>query len=288
MNRTRSILIAVVCPLLVLAGCAGIMSVPPITTADGSSHREGDFVWYDLLTEDLPKAERFYGDLFGWTFAETEVPGYSLIEHRGRPIGGIVDTATRRSKLNESQWVSVLSIPDVDAAVETARNSGGTVHIRPTDLPGRGRLAIVSDPRGALFALLRTTTGDPPVREIEFGDWMWTELWTLEPETSAAFYTGLAGYDLEKRIILEDIEYDVFTLGGTPCAGLIPLPDDNIRAHWLPYVRVEDAAALAKRVEDLGGRVLLDPSAGERRGSVAIVLDPTGAPLALQEWEGAS
>ena len=34
-----------------------------------------------LLTEDLPKAERFYGGLFGWTFRETEVPGYSLIEH---------------------------------------------------------------------------------------------------------------------------------------------------------------------------------------------------------------
>ena len=73
--------------LLVLAACATITNVPPITTADASSHREGEFVWYDLLTEDLAQAERFYGELLGWTFTETDVPGYSLIEHGGRPIG---------------------------------------------------------------------------------------------------------------------------------------------------------------------------------------------------------
>jgi predicted enzyme related to lactoylglutathione lyase len=271
--------------LLALAGCATITSVPPITTADTSPHRDGAFVWYDLLTEDLPKAERFYGGLFGWTFAETDVPGYSLIEHGGRAIGGIVDTSARRSKLNESQWVSVLSTPDVEAAVGATRDAGGTVHVRPTDLPGRGRLAVVSDPEGALLALLRTTTGDPPARRAGIGDWLWTELWTADPTSAGAFYAGLAGYDVERRTILEDIEYDVFTIAGDPRAGMIPLPDDSIRPHWLPYVRVEDAAALAAEVEALGGRVLLDPSEGARRGSVAIVLDPTGAPLALQEWE---
>jgi predicted enzyme related to lactoylglutathione lyase len=285
---TRSLFLATAVSLLALVGCAGITSVPPITTADSSSRREGDFVWHDLLTEDLPNAERFYGELFGWTFTETEVPGYSLIEYRGRPIGGIVDTATRNSKVNESQWVSVLSILDVDAAVDAVRASGGAVHVRPTDLPGRGRLAVVSDPRGALFALLRTTTGDPPDRKVEIGDWMWTELWTLDLEASAAFYSELAGYELEQRTILEGIDYDVFTLGGRPRAGLIPMPEKSVRAHWLPYVRVDDAAALAEKVEGLGGRVLLDPSRGERRGTVAIVLDPTGAPLALQEWEDPS
>ena len=66
------------------------------------------------------------------------------------------------------------------------------------------------------------------------------------------------------------------------------LPDESIRPHWLPYVRVADAAALAAEVERLGGRVLLDPDEGARRGTVAIVLDPTGAPLALQEWENPS
>lgn len=288
MRRTRIPLLAIAGSVLMLAGCATLTTVPPITTADVSPHRDGEFVWHDLLTEDRPKAERFYGELFGWTFTETEVPGYSLIEHRGRLIGGMVDTSARHSKLNESQWVSVLSVPDVDAAAETTRASGGAVHVRPTDLPGRGRLAVVSDPSGALLAFLRTTTGDPSDRKAEIGDWMWTELWTLDLDASAGFYGGLVGYDLEQRIILEDIPYDVFTLGGKPRAGVIRLPDEIVRAHWLPYVRVEDVAALARKVEGLGGRVLLDPSAGERRGSVAIVLDPTGAPLALQEWESAS
>jgi hypothetical protein len=58
----------------------------------------------------------------------------------------------------------------------------------------------------------------------------------------------------------------------------------EVRAHWLPYLRVEDPGSLAARVEELGGKLLLAPSDAARRGSVAIVLDPSGAPVAFQKW----
>jgi predicted enzyme related to lactoylglutathione lyase len=54
--------------------------------------------------------------------------------------------------------------------------------------------------------------------------------------------------------------------------------------NWLPYVFVNDPAGLAARVAGLGGRVLLTPSPDLRKGSLAVVADPTGAVVALQKY----
>ena len=64
------------------------------------------------------------------------------------------------------------------------------------------------------------------------------------------------------------------------------LPDTrkNVPPNWLPYVLVADPAALAARVEGLGGRVLLSPQPEHRKGSLAVVADPTGAVVALQKF----
>ena len=63
------------------------------------------------------------------------------------------------------------------------------------------------------------------------------------------------------------------------------LAREDVRAHWLPYVRVADPKPLADRVDDLGGFVLLPPLDEIRQGTVAIVIDPSGAAVALQQWE---
>jgi hypothetical protein len=57
-----------------------------------------------------------------------------------------------------------------------------------------------------------------------------------------------------------------------------------MRPAWLPYVMVTDPAGLAERARALGGTVLFEPRADVRKGTLAIVADPSGAPLALQKW----
>jgi predicted enzyme related to lactoylglutathione lyase len=49
-------------------------------------------------------------------------------------------------------------------------------------------------------------------------------------------------------------------------------------------VRVDDPAALAERVTELGGSVVIAPRPDVRDGTLALVLDPSGAPVALQKW----
>ena len=69
-----------------------------------------------------------------------------------------------------------------------------------------------------------------------------------------------------------------------PRAGIIQLETEGVRSHWVPYVRVADPEAIAEQVEELGGRVLIPPSVDLRSGSVALIADPGGAPLVVQQW----
>jgi len=268
-----------------LAACvAHKPTLAPITTAPDAVPAPGKFVWYDLLTEDVDGVRKFYGELLGWKFVATEAPNYTLIEHDGRPIGGIVDMTELDPDANQSQWVSLLSVPDVAAAVQATREAGGEIHVKPMAIPGRGTLAVVSDPRGALLAYVRALGGDPPDRDPGIGSFMWTELWTDDLEASYGFYKDLIGYNLDEEIILDDVEYIVFENGDGPRAGVIVRPIDEVRPHWLPYLRVEDPSSLVDRVEELGGKVVLPPDEKIRHGTVAIVLDPSGAAVALQQW----
>jgi predicted enzyme related to lactoylglutathione lyase len=267
---------------LALGGCAGKTSLPAMTSTDSGSELVGKFVWRELLTESPDGVERFYGELFGWTFRATDLPRYKLILHQDRPIAGMVSTGEETKQINESQWVSLLSVTSVDDAVRQVRGARGEVHVKPVDIPDRGRLAVVSDAQGALLAFVRAEKGDPPDRDPSMGGWLWTELWTHDVDGAFGFYEGLVGY--EREAAPSDEDYTVLRSSGAPRAGILELNVKEIRPHWLPYVRVENARAVAERVEALGGKVVLAPRDDIRDGTVAIIADPSGAVLAVQQW----
>ncbi len=151
--------------------------MPPLTPTPTGTQQVGKFVWFDLLTDDVPGVARFYRGLFGWEFAtSSDDSTYTVILHRGTPIGGVVYTDRLAQDVKTSQWLSSISVPDIEEAVELVRTSGGVVHAKPRDLPERGRVAVVTDPQGALVAFVRADGGDPPDREAAPGDWLWSEL----------------------------------------------------------------------------------------------------------------
>lgn len=270
------------------SGCASGGQTLPSINSSASPHIPGKFVWRDLLTTQPEEARRFYEELFGWEFADVEGAdfGYAVARFHGRPIAGLVDARDFEDEVNVSQWVSSVSVDDVDRAVQRVRNLGGMVHREGQNLGPRGRMALVSDDRGALLALIYSLDGDPRDREAGTHEWMWTELWTDDVEAATAFYGGLLGY---RRATLDagvaGDRYESFTRNDTPRAGLIEYQVDGVRPNWLPYVRVSDAEATARRAEELGGRTLIPPHPELRDGSVALIADPSGAALVVQEWE---
>jgi hypothetical protein len=51
-------------------------------------------------------------------------------------------------------WMQYFMVEDVDAAAEKADAAGGTVHVAPFDT-GYGRIAVIGDPFGAIFSIMK-------------------------------------------------------------------------------------------------------------------------------------
>lgn len=268
--------------LVALWSCTG---APPMKMdPEVADHTPGRFVWYDLVTNDVRAAQVFYGQLFGWEFEDVpEHPGeFVLIRHDGIPIGGLVFSEREQPDSSQSRWIGSVSVTDVDAAVKVVRDRGGKVLGGPTDIPLRGRVAVVADPQGAILALMRTKNGDPAERDPEVNDWLWQELWTTDDDAALEFYQELMGYRHE-TVAVEAGAYHVLQRNGRSYAGLARLPWDSVPPTWLPYIRVNDPRDIAARVEALGGRVVLSPDQ-IRDGHAAVIEDPTGGVLAVQQW----
>ncbi len=267
---------------VVLAGCAK-PNIPAINPEPTNERHIGKFVWHDLLTTDMAASQEFYGEFFGWTFSPTGNDNYVLASLEGGPVAGLANIAGE-ADVNTSQWVSWISVADVDSATAMTVAAGGTVVRPPLTRPDRGRYSIVTDPTGALLVLVVSSTGDPPDVEAAIGRWLWTELWTDDTDAAVAYYQDLAGFTTEAVDGGVGQDYFVLEAQGQRRAGVTPIPWDWVSSNWLPYLRVSELQSYVTRVEGLGGRVLFAPEEDVRQGSTAIILDPTGAAFALQLW----
>jgi predicted enzyme related to lactoylglutathione lyase len=264
-----------------LVGCAtGGTALPPITEAATGEYHVGKFVWFDLLTEDPDAARGFYQQLFDWTFDDSDGPaGYFTIRHAGVAIGGMAKIENVIAA-PEAIWLGTLSVEDVDAAAKTAAADGGEVIDAPVDVRGRGRMAIIRDPSGAELAVLRSATGDPADSKALAGRWLWTELITDDSKTAEAFYTKLVGYGVQTVEIEDDLTYRVVGRDGRARAGIVEVQWKNVEPNWLPYVGVADLNATIRSAYTHGGKLLL------RNGDIAILTDPTGGAIGVQQLAG--
>jgi predicted enzyme related to lactoylglutathione lyase len=280
-HRSLSLSAALLALAVASAGCGPMeVRVPRVAQPSTGKFQFGKFVWFDLVTSDVEAAKRFYGELFGWRFsdlAEGDVR-YTVVINGSRMIAGIVTDPEASG--SESLWVGSISVPDVDRAAEQTREAGGVIHGPPEELKDRGRTTFVTDPQGAGVAFLRASGGDPPDREPEPGDFGWVELWTPDLAGSLAFYASL-GYTAGGLQIKGDEPYRVLKVAGEPQAGVVGLERGDAGAGWLPYVAVEDLAATLAKVDKLRGQVVVDPDPEFAEGRAAVIVDPTGAALAV-------
>jgi len=228
-----------------LAACtAANITLPPVTDQPTGAHIPGKVIWHDLLTDDVDSARHFYGELFGWKFESPTVgqnSAYTLITLNGSRIGGMIDATKIRADVDLTQWVSILSVEDVDAATALFKTSGGTVFTEPTDLTDRGRISVVADSQGALVALLRTEGGDPKDQEPQIGGFLWDELWTDDPNQSIDFFRELVAYE-DNTVAIEGEEYRYLSSAGQPRVGIRKNPLPGLTPTWVTFIEFANNA----------------------------------------------
>jgi hypothetical protein len=283
-RRFRTISLVFLALVITTLTSCGFASSPSITASPTGAYRTGEVVWRELVTPNPKQAAAFYSGLFGWEISQAASMSteYWMIRHQGIPIGGIVPMpATTRNASGE--WICSVSVPDVDATTQKALNNGAVSLFTPTDFKGRGRTALFRDPQGAPIALIHAEGGDPARQAAAENSWLWTELWSQNMAGSIQFYTSTFGGSIERKKD-ESREYVLLRNESREVAGIVASPVENVRSHWVSYVRVADPAATIRKARELGARILLEPRPEVRNGSLGVFLDPTGAPVAVQRY----
>jgi uncharacterized protein len=262
--------------------------LPAVVVPATQEHHVGKVIFVELVTPDLAVAKRFYGGLFGWTFRDIKVGTTTYAEALldDQPVGGLFQKNVPAGEHRQPSWLAYFAVQDVDAATQTAVQHGAKLLFAPHSFPDRGREAVLADPEGGVFALLASSSGDPPDLLADPGEWIWNSLITTDPDTAAKFYQTLFGYEVFEVPAEQGAGHFILASGGYARASVNPRPPSrpNMRPHWLSYIRVEDATATAAKAVALGGRVLVEPRPSRGGGKIALLADPLGAPFGLLEW----
>jgi predicted enzyme related to lactoylglutathione lyase len=124
----------------------------------------------------------------------------------------------------------------------------------------------------------------PEVTEYAPGTPSWVDLASPDPDGSARFYGALFGWDAAEAGPVEETGgYRMLTLGGRNVAGLGPTQGEAQPGMWTTYVSTDDADAVAARVRDAGGRVMMDPFDVLGAGRMAVFVDTGGAFISV--WQ---
>lgn len=122
----------------------------------GRVNEPGALIWNELNTRDLDKAVPFYEAVFGVTFeAMPEMPSYRGMLTGGRVVGGAQAIGDDQPPEVPPHWLTYFSVDDADSTVAAAVHAGSTLLQPAFDMPA-GRMAVIQDPQGAVFAILKS------------------------------------------------------------------------------------------------------------------------------------
>ena len=252
------------------------------------ANKHGEFIWYELLTPDSDASKAFYDSVVGWSIgAKPEGDmDYRMIQAPDGAVGGVMQlNADMIAGGAKPTWLGYFGVDDVDAAVASITAAGGKVHLPAFDMPGVGRIAMVSDPQGVPFYVMRGASDGTSTAYSRhgLGHVSWNEL--LTPDDAAA----LAFYDKQLNIkkvgampmgAMGDYSFISNSEGGEAIGAVMKAPPGAPSA-WSFYFRVSDIEAAKHTIEQSGGKVAHGPMEVPGGEMVLQASDPHGARFGL-------
>jgi uncharacterized protein len=254
----------------------------------------GDFVWYELLTSDADAAAVFYGKVIGWSAIGSVQPdmdyrffssgdGSDMDDGVGGFMAITPDMAAGGAMPG---WLSYIGVDDVDASVAAMVAAGAVVHMPVFDMPGVGRMAMLADPQGAPFYVMKGASDETShsfaSEAPKNGHCAWNELSTTDTASATAFYTASFGWKQEGEMDMGPMGKYLFLQHGPGMIGAImpKMPEMPVTA-WLYYFRVADIDVAAATITSAGGTILQAPIEIPGGEFSLCALDPQGAAFGL-------
>jgi hypothetical protein len=185
-------------------------------------------------------------------------------------------------------WLGYINVDDVDRATASIGQAGGQTLMEPTDIPNVGRIAMVADPQGAPFYVMKPIppASDPDARSDVFSPNSdqrvgWNELQTSDVESARRFYGEQFGWESGDFMDMGEMgEYRFFDHHGLRLGALLNASDGQ-HPHFRYYIRVPSISAAKQAAERNGGAIHMGPHQVPTGDWIVIGSDPQGAEFAL-------
>jgi predicted enzyme related to lactoylglutathione lyase len=262
-------------------------------TLQETQEARGDFIWYELLTGDIGGAKRFYDAVVGWNVQErSDFPNdYRMIGRSDGKFAGGAMQLTDEMKQHGGRpiWLGYILVPDVDASVAAIERDGGRAMMPAFDIPGVGRVAMVTDPSGAPFYIMKPLPpeGDPNAKSDVFSvdqpqRVRWNELSTTDQDGAVDFYRRHFGWTQEGSMPMGEMgDYRFIQANGVNIGAIMRKPPQLPVSLWTYYIGVDDIDRTAEAIKAGGGQILNGPMEIPGGEFALNGLDPQGAAFGL-------
>lgn len=240
-----------------------------------TSNAPGTFCWIELATSDDGGAKAFYTKLFGWSVNENdmgEMGKYYIFQKDGADAAAMYKKGPEMAQV-PPHWATYIAVADADASAEKAKSLGGNVMMGPFDVMEYGRMAFISDPQGAAFAIWQAKQNIGVGIRDEANTLCWSELHAKDIDVAKKFYSALFGWGVK-----ESPEYNEWQQGGNSIGGLMKTQGPpEAPSFWMPYFAVDDCDQTVASAQSNGGTVHAPAFDVPNVGRMAVLADPQGA-----------
>lgn len=245
----------------------------------------GTPIWYELMTSDLEASRAFYEEVLGWKVqpAPAGERDYRMIDAGNGFVGGALELDDKmRQGGARPTWLFYVGVEDVDATVAKVVAEGGRVLLEAFDLPGIGRLAMITDPQGIPLYVMRGASDESSTAfdRHGLGRCNWNELSTPNQTAAHAFYAKVFGWTFPDRMAMPNGEYVFVAVGDTTIGATMP-EEAGAPPGWRFYFRARDIEEAAAKVERAGGKVHAGPMDVPGGDRVIVASDPHGVPFGV-------